>query len=110
MEDPDLIFTSGQTFSFIMQIPDTVKSGALRHYLPKAQIRKYKSNQANGLIADLNCFWADPKTTKMLTLYHNLTDNWPVGLAELDVVFEGADGTSIRSTTVAVQIVRGITR
>ena len=110
MDEPNLVFTRGQTFSFVMQLPDTIKNGFMRNYLPKAQIRKYKSNQANGLIADLNCFWADPKTTKMLTLYHNLTDNWPVGLAELDVVFEGADGTAIRSTTVVVQIVRGITR
>lgn len=103
-------FSKGTTFSFLMQIPDDIPAGLLKGYLPTAQLRKFKSNQANGLIADLNCFWADPKTTKLLTVYHNLTDDWPVGLAEMDVLFESANGSKIRSTTVQIQIVRGITK
>uniref|UniRef100_A0AB39ACL0 L-shaped tail-fiber protein n=1 Tax=Erwinia phage Fifi051 TaxID=3238787 RepID=A0AB39ACL0_9CAUD len=110
MTEPNLVFAKGQTFSFLMKIPDSVEAGFFKGYLPKAQLRKYKSNQSNGLIANLNCFWADPKTTKMLTLYDNATENWPVGLAELDVLFQSAEGSLIRSTTVTVQIVRGITQ
>lgn len=105
-----VIFSRGTTFSFLMKVPDTITEGQLLSYRPKAQLRKYKSSQPNGLIADLNCFWADPKTTMLLSLYHNLTDDWPVGLAELDVLFEGANGSKLRSTTVQIQITRGITK
>lgn len=102
-------FKRGQTFSFLMKIPDTIADGFLRSWLPRAQIRKARNTSADGLIADVSCFWADPKTTRYLTLHHSLTAKWPIGEAEMDVVFESASGTVIRSRTIKLQIERGIT-
>jgi hypothetical protein len=102
-------FKRGQTFSFAMKIPDTIEDGFLRSWLPRAQLRKARNTSADGLIAEVSCFWADPKTTRLLTLHHSLTAKWPIGEAELDVVFTSAGGTQIRSRTIKFQIERGIT-
>ena len=102
-------FKRGQTFSFMFEIPEAIEDGMLKEYIPTAQIRKKGNSGKLGHIGDINCYWADPDTNRLLVMYHNDTGAWPLGLAELDVLFTGTGGTSFRSNTVDFKIERGIT-
>lgn len=102
--------SKGATFNYVFDIPDTIANGFFRKWKATAQIRKANNNLPSGMIAQLQCYWTNESTTKQLVLSHDLTDNWPVGLAEFDVLFESVDGQSMRSSIMPVQIVRGVTQ
>lgn len=103
-------FKRGSTFSFALAIPDDVPDGTFVAWKPMAQIRRARNDSSTGLIADIAVFWADPLTTRVLVFHHNVTEKWPVGEAELDVLFLSAGGQTIRSSTVLFDIQRGITK
>lgn len=103
-------FKRGSTFGFAMTIPDTIPDGTFASWKPMAQLRRARNDSSSGLIADIAVFWGDPKTTRTLVFHHNVTERWPVGEAELDVLFLSAGGQTIRSTTVLFDIQRGITK
>lgn len=103
-------FKRGDTFSLAILVPEDMATGSLSEYYPKAQLRRRRDSTPKGLIANLNCHWEDPVIAQRLLLHHDITDSWPIGDAELDVLFTSIDGHKIRSTTVPVKIVRGITQ
>ena len=103
-------FLRGSTFSFGMAIPEQLPNGYLKNYIPVAHLRKARNDLPSGFIAKLNCFWADPSTTRVLVFHHALTEKWPVGLAEMDVLFRSNSGHVLRSTVVSFIIQRGITK
>ena len=103
-------FSRGSTFSFGMAIPEQLPAGYLKSYTPVAHLRKARNDLPSGFIAKLDCFWADPSTTRVLVFHHALTEKWPVGLAEMDVLFRSDSGHVLRSTVVSFIIQRGITK
>lgn len=110
MATKPIIFKRGSTFSMMFAIPDRFEAGFFKDWFIKAQIRKEKNDGPNGLIADIGCFWGDPLTATRVVLHHSLTDKWPLGNAEMDILFESVDGSRVRSSTIPVIIQRGITR
>lgn len=102
-------FKRGSTFAFTLKIPDNIPNGFFKSWVPTAQLRKEKNSSPAGLIAQIECFWADPSTTRYLVIYHGMSSGWPVGRAEFDVLFQSSAGEKIRSTTKIFNIERGIT-
>lgn len=103
-------FKRGATFSCQLLIPESVASGFFVGWLVKAQLRRKSDDSREGLIANLNPSWTD-QTTSTLVLSALVTDSWPVGPAELDVLFVSPDGAQkIRSQTLLFDIQRGITQ
>ncbi len=103
-------FKRGATFGFAMTIPEEIPDGTLASWLPKAQLRRVRNDSPSGLIADIAVFWLDPATARTLVFHHNVSGNWPIGEAELDVLFTSAGGQTIRSSTILFDIQRGITK
>ena len=93
-----------------MAVPEQLPDGYLKNYIPVAHLRKARNDLPSGFIAKLDCFWADPSTTRVLIFHHALTEKWPVGLAEMDVLFRSDSGHVLRSTVVSFIIQRGITK
>lgn len=102
-------FKRGQTFSIIVDVPNTVADGALIGWTVEAHLRKINDGSPNGLIATLTSYWEDADTTRQIHLYHNITDAWPLGTAELDVKFTSAGGEKLYSETLTFDIIRSIT-
>lgn len=103
-------FKRGSTFSFQMAIPDTFAAGYFGMWRVEAQIRREGNSSPQGLIADLSTIWADPTTNMQLVVFHANTDRWPIGRAEMDILFTSGSGQKIRSKTVVFDIQRGITQ
>lgn len=103
-------FKRGQTFSFVMGVPDNVEAGTLVHWKPSAQLRKKGNITQQGLIANINTFWADETTTQDVMFYHNNTHKWPLGLAEMDILFTSTNGETLRSDTLTFNIIAGVTQ
>ena len=102
-------FKRGTTFSFMFAIPDELPNGYFKDWVPSAQLRRAMNNQPDGLIANVSCFWADPATTRYLIVHHTLTQRWPLGNAEFDILFQSSSGERLSSTTALFNIQRGIT-
>lgn len=96
------------TFDQIVPISDAFPEGAFTEGVTiTAQIRTGKYNK---FIADLNCSWVDPDTTRFLRLLCIDTSTWPVGDAAVDIQFvNDADGYTFSSETLPFLIVRDIT-
>lgn len=103
-------FKRGTTFSYLLKIPDTVEDGFFSSWKPTAQLRREKNDSAAGLIAEFACAWDNPAIARHVLVHHNMTEKWPLGNAELDILLTSAGGQTIRSRTLLVNIQRGITR
>lgn len=103
-------FIKGQTLAFAMTLPDEVSEDQFKNWTLSSQLRRYQDRSPEGLIADLVCKWADEDKFKVITFYHNVTDNWPVGLAEFDVVLTSPQGQKVRTHPVVIYIQGGITQ
>ena len=103
-------FKRGATFSFVVNIPEDVPDGYFRDWQVVSQVRRAKNDMSSGLIASLGSRWDNSATTRKLILFDAMTDRWPLGLAEVDVVFNAGTGYRVRSKTLLFNIERGITR
>lgn len=103
-------FKRGTTFSFVLEIPSTTVDGFFMDWGVKAQIRKQNNDNASGLIADLTTSWVDAETTRSLILSFSMTDKWPLGIAEVDVLYTAPSGQRMRSHTITFNIEREITQ
>lgn len=103
-------FKRGTTFSFVLDTPSSIVDGFFLDWDVKAQIRKERNNTPAGLIANLSIMWVDEETTRNLTLSYNNTDSWPLGIAEVDVLFVSPTGQRMRSETMVFSIDRQITQ
>ena len=103
-------FKRGSTFSYVLALPAQYQNGFFASWFPSAQIRKARNNQSNGLIADMSAFWLSENDHSKVSVYHSLTEQWPVGLAEMDILFTSVNGEKIYSNTLLFEIVGNITR
>lgn len=103
-------FKRGTAFSFVIETPSTTPDGFFMDWEVKAQIRKQNNSNPSGLIANLSTSWDDTEITRNLTISDNFTDTWPIGLAEVDVLFMSSTGQKIRSSVYTFDIIRGITQ
>lgn len=103
-------FKRGSTFSFNLLVPTDIADGYFRDWEIFSQIRKHRDDTPSGLIASLGLRWQNSTTTRRLMIFDAMTDKWPLGPADMDVVFASATGYRIRSKTVSFIIERGITR
>ncbi len=106
----DILFNRGSTFAYSANIPKELVDGYFKDWEVTSQIRKKDTDTDAGLIASLQCIWKDSQKTRTLYLLHPVTDNWPLGEAEIDVVFTSPKQFRARSKKVSVLIERGITR
>jgi hypothetical protein len=106
------IFKRGPDFNITLSLPTYVVAGHFSTYTGTAQIRKYQDSTEEGLIADLVFEWIDPEDARSFTIKCTDTSDWPLGLAEMDVLLTGPgeNGAKIGTGTVLIQITRGITQ
>ena len=103
-------FKRGSTFAFKVKIPRSIPAGYYREWKVESQIRRAKNDGDSGHIADLSCRWEVIEHTRVLVISDNLTNEWPLGLAEVDVLLTSPDGIRQRTETLTFDIDRGITR
>lgn len=103
-------FKKGSTFSFALNVPSTVAAGYFRGWEVQAQVRRKGDSSPKGLIGTLGARWEDSEQTRRLFVFSGLTDDWPVGPAEMDIMFISGSGFKLRAKTVQIDIQRGITR
>lgn len=98
----------GDSFDRLANIPDTFADGYFVGWTVKCQLR---TAQHGKLIAELECAWVDPATTRILTVRDLDTKDWPLGDAEMDIQFTRTQDGYVRSTsTIAFTITKDITR
>jgi hypothetical protein len=110
MSTKPVVFKRGTTFSFVVRIPSEFEDGFFTNWVTKAQVRKEKNDQDTGLIANLATVWVDSTLSRELALHHHLTDKWPLGNAEVDVLMISPEGQRLRTSTILFNIVREITK
>lgn len=103
-------FKRGADFSVILALPSYVESGHFTEHTPTAQLRRYQNDEPEGLIAQLTFEWIDPAVARAFRLTASNTHDWPIGPAELDVLFTGPDGKTVATQTKVIKIIRGITK
>lgn len=98
----------GDSFDRLANIPDTFVDGYFVGWEVTAQVRTAKYEK---LLADLECTWVDPVTTRILSVRALNTTTWEVGPAEMDIQFVRiSDGYTISTSTIKFEVVRDITR
>jgi hypothetical protein len=102
-------FKRGATFNVTMALPSYVVAGHFADWTATAQVRRFEDDSARGLLADLVFEWIDPLQALSFTLTADETADWPLGLAEFDVMFE-KDGRKVRTRTTQIRVKRGITQ
>lgn len=110
MSTKPVVFKRGSTFAFAVRVPSSFEDGFFTNWVVKAQLRKEKNDQENGLIANLAPVWLDSELSRDLAIYHYLTDKWPLGIAEMDVLLISPEGQKIKTNTIVFSIERGITK
>lgn len=97
----------GATFDFTLTLPTTYPDGFFLGCTLQAQIR----TPTRKLIADLTPTWAAPAaTTRFLRLYNNATEQWTVGVQELDARMVLSSGEKFAIETQLVEILRSVTQ
>jgi hypothetical protein len=89
------IFKRGPDFNLTLVLPSYVTPNHFADYTGTAQIRRYKDDSEDGFIADVDFEWVE---------------EWPLGLAELDIMLEDPDGKKVGTATIFLKIERTITR
>jgi hypothetical protein len=88
-------------------IPSKFADGYFIGFATRCQIR----TDTGALIAESQCSWLDPATTRTVRIFVADTKDWPTVSAVYDVQFvRGGDGFTISSNTQSLSIVRDITR
>jgi hypothetical protein len=104
-----IIHKRGDTFDRLLAFPEAdYPNGFFLLWDAASQLR----TTSGRLIAELTVEWADPAaTTRILRLFNNETDGWPLGLHELDVEFvRQADGVVRSTETIEVEVIKDATR
>jgi hypothetical protein len=100
-------FARGSTFEAVMTLPQSVAENYFSSWQPLSQIRREGNLTSEGLIDDLTLAWLGPRE---FILSSNDTDEWPLGIAEFDVLFSSNQGRRIRTKTLRVLIKAGPTQ
>jgi hypothetical protein len=101
-------FKRGDTFSLSGQV-DLQSEGQLvldmTGWAGKSQVRTLATGT---LIAELTFAWLDA-TQRLLSLVKANTQDWPLGVAELDIQFTNPQGDVVSTQTTAFDVVKDIT-
>lgn len=100
-------FARGASFEAVMSLPVNVPDSYFADWQALSQIRREGNLTKEGLIGDLTFKWLGPRE---FVLSSNDTDNWPLGMAELDVLFTSRQGRRIRTKSLRLKIKAGPTR
>lgn len=100
-------FTRGASFEAILTLPNSVAANYFDNWQALSQIRKEGNLTSSGLIDDLELTWLGDRE---FILKANDTDNWPLGMAEFDVLFSSNAGRRIRTKTLRILIKAGPTQ
>lgn len=97
----------GDTFDKVVTIPTGLADGYFAGWEVRSQIRELKTGE---LIEELVCAWADPVTTRTLSVRCLDTSAWPIGHAEFDIQFKRpSDGFTLSTKRHAITVERGVT-
>lgn len=106
----------GSSFQQTMTIPAEFPDGYFVGWTAASKIKTLQGMDEEGTmqpaveVASLAVEWADPATTRELTLTGLDTSTWPLVLVELDVKFtRTADSFKLSTTTVQFTVVPEIT-
>ncbi len=101
-------FKRGSTFTFLVELPSSVTDGQFTGWTLKSQMRRQGNSTPEGLISTLTATWEDPAIAKVIRLHDAVTADWPIGVAEVDVLLTSPTGEKISSDTLYFDIMRGI--
>lgn len=109
MFNPELkAFKRGPDFLINLVLPAHLQ-GLFLGWTPTASIRRYRDPTPRGFIANLEFSWCDPITTTVFQLKSEDTADWPLGVAELDVLFTSPDGQHQQTRTVRLRLEPALT-
>jgi hypothetical protein len=98
----------GDSLDLVVTIPARFADGYFDGFDVASQIR---TQEGGAKVADLECEWLDPLTTRSLRLKCIDTTSWPTGTAKFDVQFKRAsDGFVLSTETAQMFIVEDVTR
>ena len=104
---------AGDSFTRLLPIPSEFPDGTplpdgyFVGWVPTSQIR----NEAGVLVADVNCTWLDPVTTRNLKLRVDNTRGWKPERVLIDVQFtRTADNEVMSTTTASFTVTKDITQ
>lgn len=104
-------FKRGTSFSFLLQIPDTVEDDFFEGWTLRSQARRNENNQPNGFIAEVSAEWIPDSLHKQIRIAFSDTSDWPIGMMDLDVLFSDTVTTDkIASKTIIFEIVPEVTQ
>lgn len=103
-------FKRGSTFTFLLELPPAIEDGHFVNWTLKSQIRRMENATPDGFIANLAATWEDPvATTRVIKVHATDTQDWPLGIAEVDIVFTSPVGVKVSSGTLYFDIQRSVT-
>ena len=105
----------GDSFSRLTELPLTNSDGspafADGYFVGWTVSAQVRTAQFGKLIANLECLWEDPLTTRVLFVNCLDTKSWEIGPAEMDVQFvRASDQLTMSTLTVRFDIIRDVTR
>ncbi len=105
-------FKRGATFKVLLELPESFALDYFEGWEPRSQIRRRGHDGDKGYISDLDFAWVDEGVSRQFTLAVENTEYWPLGEAEVDVVFTSPspDYFVVTSSTIYFDIKRNITR
>lgn len=107
---PDLYFVRGIPFITSVFLPETIPVGFLQGWSLKSQLRRFDDDTRIGLIAELVADWQDPAEAVQINLSYPDTEDWPICIAEFDVLLTASNGQAIRTEKVVLSIQSGVTK
>jgi hypothetical protein len=102
-------FARGASFEAVMSLPVNIADDYFLTWQVVCQLRKLDHATADGFISDIDFRWIDGEPNKF-TLTQNDTDKWPLGMAELDVLFIHTSGRKIRTKALVIKIRDGVSK
>jgi len=100
-------FSRGASFEAILSLPTSIAENYFALWTPTSQIRQAGKLTVEGLIGNLTFSWLDGRKFMLVS---NDTASWPLGAAELDVLFtEPNTGRKIRTKKLYIDIQHGVT-
>ena len=102
-------FARGASFEAVVGLPINIPDDYFLPWQVICQLRQAGHSTGEGFIADIDFSWIDNEPNKF-TLTQNDTDTWPLGIAELDVLFIHATGRKIRTKTLTIKVRDGVSK
>jgi hypothetical protein len=99
----------GATFDYAWPVPADFADGYFADFVPTCQIR----GGGNPLLAQVTCAWADPATTRLLTLFVPASETrlWKLGKYLMDIdLTRTSDGYVQSTSTIEVNVIQDITQ